>query len=57
MVAEPNITEHKIFKLTDYREAYDKADIVVFLTAHAPFKELKWRDDKVILDFCGIFRK
>lgn len=57
MVVEPNITEHKIFKLTDYREAYDKADIVVFLTAHAPFKELKWRDDKVILDFCGIFRK
>lgn len=57
MVVEPNLTEHKIFKLTDYREAYDKADIVVFLTAHTPFKELKWRDDKVILDFCGIFRK
>jgi len=57
LVVEPNITEHKIFKLTDYREAYNKADIVVFLTAHTPFKELKWRDDKVILDFCGIFRK
>lgn len=57
MVVEPNITEHKIFKLTDYREAYNKADIVVFLTAHTQFKELKWRDDKVILDFCGIFRK
>lgn len=57
MVVEPNITEHKIFKLTDYREAYNKADIVVFLTAHTKFKELKWRDDKVILDFCGIFRK
>lgn len=57
MVVEPNITEHKIFKLTDYSEAYNKADIVVFLTAHTQFKELKWRDDKVILDFCGIFRK
>ena len=57
MVVEHNITEHKIFKLTDYREAYNKADIVVFLTAHTQFKELKWRDDKVILDFCGIFRK
>lgn len=57
LVVEPNITEHKVFKLTDYREAYDKADIVVFLIAHTPFKELKWRDDKVILDFCGIFRK
>lgn len=57
LVVEPNITEHKVFKLTDYREAYDKADIVVFLTAHTLFKELKWRDDKVIMDFCGIFKK
>ena len=32
----------------DYKEAYDKADIVVFLTAHTPFKELEWREDKVI---------
>ncbi len=57
LVVEPNITEHRVFKLTDYAVAYDKADIVVFLTAHDPFKQLKWRDDKVILDFCGIFKK
>ena len=43
--------------VTDYKEAYDKADIVVFLTAHTPFKELPWKDDKVILDFCGIFKQ
>ena len=42
--------------LPDYKEAYDKADIVVFLTAHTPFKELERREDKVILDFCGIFK-
>lgn len=57
LVVEPNIKEHKVFKLTDYREAYEKADIVVFLTGHTLFKELKWRDDKVIMDFCGIFKK
>lgn len=57
MVVEPNITEHKVFKLTDYREAYDRADIVVLLTAHNEFKTLEWRDDKVILDFCGIFKR
>ena len=57
MVVEPNVKEHNIFKLTDYREAYENADIVVFLTAHDQFKELQWRDDKVILDFCGIFKK
>ena len=57
LVVEPNITEHNVFKLTPYNEAYDRADIVVFLTAHNEFKTLEWRDDKVILDFCGIFRK
>lgn len=56
MVVEPNIKEHKVFKLTDYRVAYDSADIVVLLTAHNEFKTLPWSDDKVILDFCGIFK-
>ena len=59
---EPNIREHQVFKLTDYREAYKKADIVVFLVAHDEFKELisehpeirTKKSDKVILDFCGV---
>lgn len=57
LVVEPNIKHHNVFKLTDYREAYNNADIVVFLTAHTPFKQLDFRPDKVILDFCGIFKK
>ena len=57
MVVEPNITEHKVFKLTDYRTAYDRADIVVLLTAHEQFKSLPWSDDKIIMDFCGIFKR
>lgn len=57
LIVEPNITEHPVFKLSDYKDAYAKADIVVFLTAHNQFKELEWKDDKVILDFCGIFKK
>lgn len=57
MVVEPNIKEHKVFKLTDFQTAYDKADIVVLLTAHDEFKTLPWSDNKVILDFCGVFRK
>jgi len=57
LIVEPNITEHKVFKLTDYKEAYEKADIVAFLVAHKDFKELPWKDDKVILDFCGVFKK
>ncbi len=54
LVVEPNVAEHNVFKLTDYREAYDRADIVVFMVAHDPFKTLPRRDDKIILDFCGI---
>ena len=57
LVVEPNIKEHNVFKLTPYDEAYEKADIVVFLTAHDEFKRLEKREDKVILDFCGIFKK
>jgi len=57
LVVEPNIKSHNVFKLTEYREAYDKADIVVFLTAHKPFRSLPWSDKKTILDFCGIFKK
>lgn len=57
LVVEPNVEAHNVFKLTDYQEAYNRADIVVFLVAHTPFKQLQWTDDKVILDFCGIFKK
>lgn len=57
LVVEPNVPEHNVFKLTPYKEAYDKADIVVFLTAHTPFKSLEYTDSKKILDFCGIFKK
>lgn len=56
LVVEPNVCEHNVFKLTDYNEAYESADIIVFLTAHSQFKTLPKRDDKIILDFCGIFR-
>lgn len=56
MVVEPNLKAHKVFKLTDYQVAYEKADIIVFLTAHDQFKSLPWRDDKVIIDLCGIFK-
>lgn len=57
LVVEPNVEVHKVFKLTDYKEAYEKADIVALMVAHKQFKELPYREDKVILDFCGIFKK
>lgn len=57
LVVEPHVKEHHVFKLTNYEEAYDQADIVVFLTAHDLFKTLPRREDKVVFDFCGICKK
>ena len=57
LVVEPNIKEHKIFKLTDYKTALDKADIVVFLTAHSQFKKLRRDTGKLTLDFCGVLNQ
>lgn len=53
-VVEPNVSEHSLFKLTDYREASEKADIIVFLVAHDEFRSLENLTGKVVLDFCGI---
>ena len=57
LVVEPNVTEHNVFKLTNYRDAYEKADIIVFMVAHNLFKTLPYNRDKVILDFCGVYRE
>lgn len=54
LIVEPNVSEHNVYKLTPYDEAFEKADIVVYLVAHTPFKELPKNCDKIILDFCGV---
>lgn len=55
-IVEPNITEHKVFKITDYKVAAEKADIMAFLVSHDEFKTLEISSDKVVLDFCGVFK-
>jgi UDP-N-acetyl-D-mannosaminuronic acid dehydrogenase len=57
LIAEPNIAQHAAFALANCEEAYADADIAAFLVAHDPFCRLPWSDDKIILDFCGIFKK
>ncbi len=57
LVVEPNVESHPTYTLTPTDEAYNRADIVVFLTAHTPFRSLPYCDNKVTLDFCGIFKK
>ena len=53
-IVEPNIKEHNVFKLTDYKTAAEEADIIAFLVAHDEFKNLEISSKKVVLDFCGI---
>ena len=57
MIVEPNVENHNVFKFIDYQIAYQQADIVAFLVAHDPFKTLVYDKNKVILDFCGIFKQ
>lgn len=57
LIVEPNISAHNEFELTPFGDAFERADIVAFLTAHREFKQLTWNDNKIILDFCGIFKR
>ena len=57
LIVEPNVREHNVFKLTGYKEAYEKADIVAFLVNHREFGQLDYRDDVKVMDFCGTFKK
>ena len=54
-IVEPNIKNHPIYELTYFKEAIEKADIIVFLVAHKEFKNLRISNKKQILNFCGIF--
>lgn len=54
LVVEPNIKHHSGLRLTDYREAYRRADIVAWLVRHTLFLDLPREERKVELDFCGI---
>lgn len=54
LVVEPNVRLHKSFVLTDYQEAYNKADIVVWLVQHNPFITIEKNSNKIELDFCGV---
>mgnify|MGYP000011739977 FL=1 len=58
-VVEPNISEarenHYLnVDLYGYKEAYNSADIAVFLVGHKEFKDLIAKESILELDFCGI---
>jgi UDP-N-acetyl-D-mannosaminuronic acid dehydrogenase len=54
LVVEPNVVSHKSFNLTNYTEAYEKADIIVWLVNHKEFLTMPIDKNKMELDFCGV---
>jgi UDP-N-acetyl-D-mannosaminuronic acid dehydrogenase len=54
LISEPNIHSHPSLKLTDWKEAIDKADIILILVAHKEFKNIAIDEQKVVLDICGV---
>ncbi|MDE5417465.1 UDP-N-acetyl-D-mannosamine dehydrogenase [Labilibaculum sp. DW002] len=54
LLVEPNVDEYSDHKLSNYREAYEEADLVVYLVAHKEFYALPKSKKKLILDFCGV---
>lgn len=58
LIVEPNLSQIDKFELIDFKHAYNKCDIAVFLVNHSKFKELKIDlNSKKVLDFCGILKK
>ena len=54
LLVEPNVENHAYYKITALEEALEKADVIAFLVAHNQFKKLAFRNDQVVLDFCGV---
>jgi len=55
-IVEPNIDTHPIYRITQYVEVLELADIFVYLVAHKEFKNSEPKSEKIILDFCGLNR-
>ncbi len=54
LAVEPNINSFSDFAITDYKEAIDKADIIVFLVSHKEFQSINIASNKEVLSFCKL---
>jgi UDP-N-acetyl-D-mannosaminuronic acid dehydrogenase len=57
IISEPNISNHKSLKLTEYNDAVKQGDIILFLVAHKEFKSVRIQQEKIVLDICGVRSK
>ena len=57
LIVEPNVQSHKSFSLIHFNEAYQLADIIVWLVRHKEFIMMpKSKNEKIELDFCGVYK-
>ena len=54
IIVEPNIDSHPTFNITNYIEAYEKSDIIVWLVKHNEFINIQNDRSKIEIDFCGV---
>ena len=54
LFVEPNIKKVDGIELIDYEDAYNSADLVLWLVAHTAFNQIKNINTKQEIDFCGI---
>ncbi|MCG6188141.1 UDP-N-acetyl-D-mannosamine dehydrogenase [Maribellus maritimus] len=52
LIVEPNLKKSIELELTGYMDAWEQADIIVYLVAHREFLMLKYKPGE--LDFCGV---
>ncbi len=54
LLVEPNIIDHKFYKISNIDFAVNEADIIVWLVNHNEFSNLKISESKIQLDLCGL---
>jgi UDP-N-acetyl-D-mannosaminuronic acid dehydrogenase len=53
LACEPNLCDHPTIRLHDLASVLAEADLLVFLVAHTPFRQLEL-SGRVVFDLCGV---
>ena len=53
LACEPNLSDHPTIKLHTLEQVLSSVDLLVFLVAHSPFKDLDL-DGRAVFDLCGV---
>ena len=53
LACEPNLSDHPTIKLHTLEQVLAEADLLVFLVAHSPFKDLDL-SGRAVFDLCGV---